>query len=466
MWFEEDCFTVKEYVCYKPLSTANSPQKPTTSPIDCPDGYHADEYHQTCVKLMDGTMSWDAARDACKAEGDGIDIISVGEVYDNDYLHSWFYHNIPAGSKLWLGMTFNAPADTSEVDFMWANSYPVFYTNWAPSNPSHEAVSTGSGCVYMDNDGMWYTVPTNGATSCSSTFNFACIKHLNPIPTTPAPIYEGSCDPGFEGAGPYCYYIEFGRSDETVRSFYEAQAMCEARGSKLASFHTYNETQDVLAIIAGQPSHNLFIGLYSDGFGGWDWTDGTPADYFNWAMYEPNGGIDNGELCVEYYPWDGTWNDIDCFSRRGYICRHERDATTCNIGLPSRVDCGFEGISEQTCVVTKKCCWDPTYISANNSGCYYGEGVIVNPSGKPITPDKNPSGLSSAGAAAIAIIVILVVIIIGGFAYFKMTGSTPKMPSTPSFSTPSFMSSSKSKTQTSVNVSSGFENPVAYDNTA
>ena len=88
-------------------------------------------------------------------------------------------------------------------------------------------------------------------------------------------------------------------------------------------------------------------------------------------------------------------------------------------------------------------------------------GVIVNPSGKPITPDAKPAGLSSAGAAAIAIIVILVVIIIGGFVYFKMTGSTPKMPSTPSFSTPSFMSSTKSKSSTSP--SAGFENPVAYD---
>jgi len=82
--------------------------------------------------------------------GDGIDFVSVGEVFDNDFLHSWFYHNIPEGGKLWLGMTFNAPADTSEVDFVWANKYPVFYTNWAPSNPSHNAISTGSGCVYMD----------------------------------------------------------------------------------------------------------------------------------------------------------------------------------------------------------------------------------------------------------------------------------------------------------------------------
>ena len=52
-----------------------------------------------------------------------------------------------------------------------------------------------------------------------------------------------------------------------MRSFYEAQASCEARGSTLASFHTYNETQNVFSLIAGQPSHNLFIGLYSDGFG-------------------------------------------------------------------------------------------------------------------------------------------------------------------------------------------------------
>ena len=52
---------------------------------------------------------------------------------------------------------------------------------------------------------------------------------------------------------------------------------------------------------------------------GWKWSDDTAADYFKWANNEPNGLED--EECVEMYPWDGTWNDVDCNENRGFVCK-------------------------------------------------------------------------------------------------------------------------------------------------
>jgi len=56
---------------------------------------------------------------------------------------------------------------------------------------------------------------------------------------------------------------------------------------------------------------------------GWVWKDGSPADYFKWEEGEPNGEI-GSEECVEMYPWSGTWNDINCYEDKGFICKKRR----------------------------------------------------------------------------------------------------------------------------------------------
>ena len=55
---------------------------------------------------------------------------------------------------------------------------------------------------------------------------------------------------------------------------------------------------------------------------GWSWSDNTPVDYLNWQSGEPNGL--EGEDCGEMYPMDGTWNDVPCSEKRGFICRRTK----------------------------------------------------------------------------------------------------------------------------------------------
>ena len=50
----------------------------------------------------------------------------------------------------------------------------------------------------------------------------------------------------------------------------------------------------------------------------------------------------------------------------------------CSISLSTREDCGFAGIDEDYCVESRGCCWDPTYIGGNVSGCFYPKSGIYN----------------------------------------------------------------------------------------
>lgn len=60
--------------------------------------------------------------------------------------------------------------------------------------------------------------------------------------------------------------------------------------------------------------------------GGWKWRDDSPVDFFYWGGNEPNGLDD--EECVEMYPWNGQWNDLGCFERRGFICKKPKGRVT------------------------------------------------------------------------------------------------------------------------------------------
>uniref|UniRef100_F6TDB0 C-type lectin domain-containing protein n=1 Tax=Ciona intestinalis TaxID=7719 RepID=F6TDB0_CIOIN len=316
-WFDMDCSTQTSFACYVRKSNGNPPPPVTVSPIGCPAGYYSLVSGQSCFKLVDQPASWSDAKTACRNEGNissGIDIVSIAEVYENDLLKSWLWRGVKSGNSLWLELV-----DTiTETTFSWSDGWPTMYTNWGLNEPLPDAVNSGDGCVKMNKDGTWSAVSSSGSTSCSTPMPYVCKQSFAPIPTTPFPG-TGDCDPGFFAFGQFCYYIEFGLTDEATRSWYESTYMCEERGATLASFHSSDEVQAVISYINGANSHNLFIGLSSDGFDGWQWKDETPADYFNWGQYEPNG--QENEECVEMYPWDGTWNDVSCFETRGFVCR-------------------------------------------------------------------------------------------------------------------------------------------------
>jgi hypothetical protein len=53
--------------------------------------------------------------------------------------------------------------------------------------------------------------------------------------------------------------------------------------------------------------------------GSWRWIDGSAVSWENWGSGEPND-FGQGEDCVQFYPWDGTWNDARCDVRLPFVC--------------------------------------------------------------------------------------------------------------------------------------------------
>lgn len=54
--------------------------------------------------------------------------------------------------------------------------------------------------------------------------------------------------------------------------------------------------------------------------GAFAWTDSSAVYYANWADTEPNS-VEGSEKCTEVYSPNAEWNDVNCQSKRGFICK-------------------------------------------------------------------------------------------------------------------------------------------------
>jgi len=461
MWNDLDCLNEIPFACYVPKNPALPAPTPTVSPIGCPTGFYTSAESKSCFMLMSTPMTWNDARSACQAQGEGIDLASISELYDNDLLYSWFFQQITSDS-VWIGLQFDVDDQTSRVKYSWTDGWPVSYTNWDVSQPAGLALQTGSGCSRMSNNGRWQVIANKKQDGqeqeeCTSTLlPYICKKNMGELPPPPeTPVEDGVCDPDWlYSDGKDCFYVEFGINTDETRSWIEAQYSCTQRRGDLASFHSKEEIDQFIQQISGRSSHNLYIGLQSNGFEGWTWSDNSAYQYSNWGNGEPNGLT--GEDCVEMYPWDGTWNDVSCLEKRGFICKRPKEFAQCKVPFSERIECGFAGVEEDYCVEKRGCCWDPTFKGGNISGCFYpGGSSPVNPDGP---ADSSSSGLSGGAIVGIliALVVVVAVLVFGGIYYKKNMNGAKSVPAT-SYSTKKPDQGAKS---------GGFENPMAFGSNA
>jgi len=116
----------------------------------------------------------------------------------------------------------------------------------------------------------------------------------------------------FEGS---CWWDD----DDGLYSWAEAEDVCKGRNMSLASIHSETEKVFVFALAEGI---NCWLGL-SDvaSEGHWQWSDGTPVDYLNWAEGQPDGG--DAWDCVYTEGSTGEWQDIYCDAPAGVVCRRQ-----------------------------------------------------------------------------------------------------------------------------------------------
>lgn len=143
--------------------------------------------------------------------------------------------------------------------------------------------------------------------------------------------------------GAFCYGVF-----NAVTSFDSATRQCYSKGSQLVSIHREEESRFLVQTISGLESrdprlshpYSYWTGLQEVERGTYEWADGTPLNYENWNVGEPN---DPKETCVEMYRL-GKWNDAPCGHSKGYICK--------DLAMPN---------------ATKEHCGKPVWLSYNES---------------------------------------------------------------------------------------------------
>ncbi len=109
-------------------------------------------------------------------------------------------------------------------------------------------------------------------------------------------------------------------------SWATAESNCQALGFSLASTHAAFD-HPVFAAIAAQALSDLWIGFNDEtSEGTFVWSDGTPANFSDWAPGEPNNA--GNEDCA-VLTTASTWNDTSCYNFYGYICGQ----STCGNGV-------------------------------------------------------------------------------------------------------------------------------------
>jgi len=101
----------------------------------------------------------------------------------------------------------------------------------------------------------------------------------------------------------------------------DAQTACEGMGGTLAILDEAGRNDAVAAAAAEHIAGSVWIGLNDQAReDDWLWSDGTEADWFSWADYQPDNWEDS-EHCVNMN-WKvlGQWNDATCDWDQPFVC--------------------------------------------------------------------------------------------------------------------------------------------------
>ncbi|XP_062577533.1 uncharacterized protein LOC134239370 [Saccostrea cucullata] len=308
-WQTDNCDSTYQFVCQ---ADKRPSEKPTTTPQvqGCQPGWTA--YRWSCYLVLDMPRTFLDAQRVCR--DNRATLVQVDDRYEQSYLSSVLGQKT---GMYWTDVTdLRSPGTYRNYD----NGYPYLtYTNWGNQRPA----SGTSRCVAMNSGaraGLWYDI------LCNMTSGAVCEKLRLGFtsPATPPPTTVGvPCPDGWIEINNYCYQVN--NMPQNRRAYYDdAQADCRNQGANLASFHS---AADASSLWRGQlvgATTNYWIGLDDNHIDGnqkvYRWKDGSSLDYVNWADHEPNN-FHGSEDCVELVVWNGKWNDVNCYSKRNWICK-------------------------------------------------------------------------------------------------------------------------------------------------
>ncbi|XP_035670035.1 uncharacterized protein LOC118411665 [Branchiostoma floridae] len=307
-WNDAACDQPANYACKKPKALSATPSVQPTIP-GCEEGWMA--YQASCYIVSDEVETWSSARSKCQSTY-SAELAQIQDRFEQAFLAS---RVSDSDASLWIGLS--GIIDNGQTTFQWSDGEGLSYTNWDRNQPD----SSQGRCVSMhtgDGAGLWHTQ------DCGAPQKYICEKQrvgftAPPLPpaTTPAPI----CHAGWVGLeqGAFCYQYKSG----VKATWMEAVDVCRALGASLCSIHS-NAELNYIAGNVGPSGEAYWIGLNNRATNqGYQWSDGTPVGFTDWAPGEPNN-VNGLENCVEMYQEPAgavQWNDVSCYSLRDYVCK-------------------------------------------------------------------------------------------------------------------------------------------------
>ncbi|TKR83294.1 hypothetical protein L596_016914 [Steinernema carpocapsae] len=133
----------------------------------CPPGSFSDFFSQKCFHVVSLNTTFQKAQSVCA--NFGANLASIHNKYDNAFVEE----NV--SGDFWLGAS-----DKNDNDvWRWADGSKLDYSNWAASQPSHNAEDD---CLLVDKmSGLWTAKP------CSRMAFFVCETAANNITPCPSP---------------------------------------------------------------------------------------------------------------------------------------------------------------------------------------------------------------------------------------------------------------------------------------
>ncbi|XP_038076947.1 macrophage mannose receptor 1-like [Patiria miniata] len=314
-WNTGNCYEVLSFICKIKAGEKVWPIDPTTPIGTCDDGWNL--FNGNCYYIETKTDTYDVGKKAC--EDKGSKLTSILDSDEQSYLSMRTYM---LQVYLWIGLNDKT---TSNV-FVWEDGSTYNFKYWAPGQPDHFGNGDNERCVHFRygelEEGMWNDLPC-GSTICG----YICKKIAGTGPPVtpkppPTPVFNDRCGTGWEydPTSKQCYLFKPG----DLKTWQDARKLCQTGGGDLVSITTLSEQTYLNARLALNTETVVWLGandLSSEG--GWEWSNGSPFKFLNWASGEPNNWGTGGEHCTELKISNGLWNDISCSNTMGYVCKKD-----------------------------------------------------------------------------------------------------------------------------------------------
>ncbi|XP_042730749.1 secretory phospholipase A2 receptor isoform X2 [Lagopus leucura] len=323
-WYLENCEKNHGFVCQKRQDTSRHIVN-ASEMYPVPDTL---QYANRTYILIRGNLTWSAALKTCMANG--AELVSIADQYHQAFL-TIIVNRL--GYNHWIGL-FTAD---NGLNFEWSDGTRSLFTFWEDD----ESQALGS-CVYMDASGHWKS------TSCEQLLPGA-VCHVPPKKKLIE--YKGLCS---EKPVPWIKFKNSCYSFNTVlqgTSFDAAYEVCRNQGSNLLTIKDEDENAFILEELHsfGYSVKMVWLNvLHVTDNETVSWSDGSPLNYSNWGIREPEFDHLKGNFCISLRTADGVWQISPCREIKGFVCKKNADL---NAAEPSEKS-SYSGLAALAVLVT------------------------------------------------------------------------------------------------------------------